>query len=299
VVAGGREPYWWEAYTEESRLASMRYANPVWQPPPSDNFVPHRYLHTISTAPGSLASLTCCYNKGCWKSRIGVKKAGDRHSVCQQQVKQGNVILPACLQKITPQHVLESVQWYYDKGIISKGPTPDLVVTMPVESIQAEPALEVVKPVTRSTRGDIHLYEGELAGLRPEAESLRGTGWVAVKGPHAAFRLDDWEKRVGEELAKHPDDVFGMIVWSKLTDSQAKQLKRPAQLHPLNHRQPVLNHPVTSWIVLPSDLLPQLPWDKLVGEDKDVQLGLWLYNAGIRLRDGAWVLKGIPWLTSK
>lgn len=292
VVAGGREPYWWEAYTEESRLASMRYGNPNWQPPANDDFVPHKYLHTISTAPGSLATIQCCFNKGCWKSRVGAKKPGDRHSVCQNQVKQGNVILPACLQKITPQNVLEAVQWYYDKGITSKAWAPCTVVTVPEEPTPAPLPPVAATPVIRGSTGDIHLYEGSILGLRDETEKLRGVGWVALKDPKTEFRLPDWNKRILEEVTKRPSDVFGMIVWSPLTAGQAKQVKRIGQLHPLNPRQPILYHPVLSWVILPSDLLPQLPWKEMEGDDKDVQLGIWLYNAGIRLRDGAWVLKG-------
>jgi hypothetical protein len=297
VVAGGREPYWWEAYTEESRLVSMRHGKPDWKPPINDDFIPHKFLHTISTAPGSLDTLNCCFNKGCWKSRIGVKKPSDRHSVCTQQVTQNGVVIPACLQKITPEHVLAGVQWYYDKGIISRKTPPTLIVTIP-EELPPKPLNPVTpKPVVRSAAGEVHLYEGDIAGLRSEAEKLQGVGWVAIKQPTAVFRFDDWETRLAEELVKKPNEVFGMIIWSPISNQVAKQLTRPGPLHPLNSKMPILYHPLTSWVVLPSDLLPRLPWDSFETEDKDVQLGVWLYNAGVRLRDGAWLLRSIKWPT--
>lgn len=77
VVAGGREPYWWEAYPG------------------------HKYLHTIG-------KLDCCKAWGCWKSKV----VGNGHSVCKRakEVRPG-VWQPECLTLITPEmvagHVLE------------------------------------------------------------------------------------------------------------------------------------------------------------------------------------------------
>jgi len=108
VVGGGREPWWWEAYNEQTRLWNMREGKPDWKPPEKDTFVPHRYLHTIG-------QLDCCHNKGCWKARV--EGSG---SVCTDVVSQPSGLrLPHCLQMITPDMVVENMEWYYKEGILN------------------------------------------------------------------------------------------------------------------------------------------------------------------------------------
>ena len=106
VVAGGREPDWWEAYTAENRLRNMRIGDPTWNPPANDDFIPHRYLHTMG-------QLDCCKNKGCW---VNHPLEGDRH--CRYPIERNKQTIPKCLSMITPEMVVENMDWYKSQGII-------------------------------------------------------------------------------------------------------------------------------------------------------------------------------------
>ena len=108
VIAGGREPYSWESYTLDNRLLNMRYGQPNWNPPSPDNFIPHRFLHMLDKLP-------CCTGKACWKSRIELDGPGSK---CVRPVVQNGQRIPECMQMITPEMVLESVEWYKGQGII-------------------------------------------------------------------------------------------------------------------------------------------------------------------------------------
>lgn len=107
VVAGGREPWWWEGYTQENRLINMRKGIPDWVPPSNDPFIPHQYLHTIG-------ELDCCKTGGCWKSKI--ESGGNS---CTRPVAQHGRKIPQCLQMITPDRVMQAIDWYYAQGILS------------------------------------------------------------------------------------------------------------------------------------------------------------------------------------
>jgi len=109
VVAGGREPWWWEAYTEDNRIVNMQRGIPDWSVPADDTFIPHQYLHTMG-------ELDCCKTKGCWKARVE-----GNGSVCARPVYQNNRNIPQCLQLITPEKVINAVEWYYKQGILEWG----------------------------------------------------------------------------------------------------------------------------------------------------------------------------------
>lgn len=102
VIAGGREPWWWEAYNKENRLVNMRIGDPRWKPPADDDFVPHRYLHTMG-------KLDCCRKHGCWKSKVT-----GRGTVCSNVVTQHGQAMPKCLAMITPEQVVEAIYSYRD-----------------------------------------------------------------------------------------------------------------------------------------------------------------------------------------
>jgi ADP-heptose:LPS heptosyltransferase len=87
VIAGGREPPHWEAYTH------------------------HRFLHRVG-------ALKCCDNGGCWKSRTvplgdGDKK-DDKDSLCLDVV--GN--LPRCMHLISAEEVIAAIETYFDGGVV-------------------------------------------------------------------------------------------------------------------------------------------------------------------------------------
>ena len=94
VVAGGREPVQWEAYPH------------------------HQFLHTNGALP-------CCDNGGCWKSRVvplGDGDEKDKH-LCESPVRlDSGRMLPKCLDMITAQDVINSIERYlvYDDVAKSK-----------------------------------------------------------------------------------------------------------------------------------------------------------------------------------
>jgi ADP-heptose:LPS heptosyltransferase len=104
VIGGGREPWWWEAYNEENRLANMRVAQPGWVPPADDDFVPHRFIHTIGKLP-------CCRTHGCWKKWVEHEKKGNR---CLAVETVGKDMVAKCKAIITPEQVEQEIFWYYE-----------------------------------------------------------------------------------------------------------------------------------------------------------------------------------------
>jgi hypothetical protein len=86
VIAGGREPSHWQAYTS------------------------HQFIHTCG-------SLPCCDNGGCWKSRIkpiGDNDEKDRKNMCEYVVNSvEGVELPFCMDMITADEVIRRIEMYY------------------------------------------------------------------------------------------------------------------------------------------------------------------------------------------
>lgn len=81
VVAGGREPPHWEAYSH------------------------HHFLHTIGALP-------CCADGPCWKSRVQPQGDGSDHDAPEwlcQEVRPGP--LPACMDLIQAADVIRRVEW--------------------------------------------------------------------------------------------------------------------------------------------------------------------------------------------
>lgn len=104
VIAGSREPWWWEAYV-----------NPV-----ENHFgqqcvgvtVPHRYLHTIGRLP-------CCESSGCWKSHTDPGKNVRPDSQCVSLVDDGcGQVIPRCLDLIAAEEVVAAVLSYQEGGSV-------------------------------------------------------------------------------------------------------------------------------------------------------------------------------------
>ena len=95
VIAGGREPWWWEAYTNTSLRQFGGECAPV--------SVPHHYLHSIG-------QLECCQSTGCWKTHVVGEEFEDGDVVCQLPVDDtfGQTI-PRCLYEITGSDVVAAV----------------------------------------------------------------------------------------------------------------------------------------------------------------------------------------------
>ena len=94
VVAGGREPWWWEAYNKETWKLSCDSA-------PPDDFCEHVYFHSIG-------SLQCSSMSGCGKSRLG----------CNSEVCCSNVVAapsgssPMCMQAVSAEMVVDAIHNY-------------------------------------------------------------------------------------------------------------------------------------------------------------------------------------------
>lgn len=109
VIAGGREPPWWEHYAAEYG-AFGPHAEPIK--------TPHRFLHTMGTFDAK-----CCGfdGVGCWRNKV--VKIDDDAKICSKVVKIGSKqALPACMDAISVQNVVDAVLSYYDDGIL---PAPD------------------------------------------------------------------------------------------------------------------------------------------------------------------------------
>lgn len=111
VIAGGREPWWWEAYTKT-----------VWRDAtghePPDDFVPHRFIHSIG-------SLPCCRRGGCWNTGFEGRRA------CVDIVSRGEKKQPRCLDKIVPYFVVSAVRAYLNGDpVIEDEFPPDLAPSL-------------------------------------------------------------------------------------------------------------------------------------------------------------------------
>jgi hypothetical protein len=93
VVAGGREPFWWEAYNDYTWATNCGN-----KPPPS--FMPHAYLHSIGTMP-------CCRVGGCWYKGTGSNPTSN--CICPTSSVDR---VPRCLSNIAPDHVISEILAY-------------------------------------------------------------------------------------------------------------------------------------------------------------------------------------------
>ena len=86
VIAGGREPSVWEAYTV------------------------HQYIHTCGM-------LSCCDDGGCWKSRIVPIGDNDRKDgdLCKKPVTTSSgQVIPKCMDMISADRVIEAVKMFLE-----------------------------------------------------------------------------------------------------------------------------------------------------------------------------------------
>lgn len=133
VVAGGREGFWWEAYTNETWRATCGDDPPEW-------FVPHTFLHTIGRLP-------CCLRGGCWKTHA---VGGARR--CVAPVRAESTTIGKCMSLITPQQVVDAVH-AHTRGIpLAPDPLP-ASLGAPLEYVPAvTPPRPPVRPAIRAPR---------------------------------------------------------------------------------------------------------------------------------------------------
>jgi hypothetical protein len=129
VIAGGREERKWEAYTNEGQFGPTC--------PPVK--VPHRFLDTIG-------KLDCCKTIGCWRSHAAPHRPdqfNDPSKVCLKTVVEDRRPVPACLDLVTVDQVVDAVHSYYADGTL---PPPDRGgaaprILLPASNRQPQPPL--------------------------------------------------------------------------------------------------------------------------------------------------------------
>lgn len=310
VVAGGREPKTWEAYDEENRLFNMRIGNPGWNPPPGDDFVPHRYLHTMG-------GLDCCMKTACWKSKV----IGGNLS-CKYPVSVGNERIPKCLSLISPEDVSSAVLSYYKDGIAVTGRR--IVATVPETKTPTERATAERGPVVAPgkatiawTKARVLLYsEGASPGYVQAVESFFPPGSVSTsKGESRSEFLRKSLERCEEKrllwfeyplipvpgfLEWHVSlpSVGGIACWKRVDSVQESLIKSAAWYRgngPKRHKLdgvPYVAYPRKGFFAADKDLLKDLNWpDERSEKDLEILFGAALEQRGAVLTDGGRVVE--------
>ena len=136
VVAGGREEPWWEAYTNAYFPTSFgESCNPVT--------VEHKFLHTVSRLDCGVGNM----DKGCWKDRTVPVDQTDhtnahrRGQLCRKPVRDPVQTVPECMLLIEPDHVVEGVMDYYERGVLPPIGNPTRRYSLPqMPAAEAETA---------------------------------------------------------------------------------------------------------------------------------------------------------------
>lgn len=130
VVAGGREPAHWEAYTH------------------------HQFLSVNG-------ALSCCQEGGCWKSRcqlVGDGDLKDRNDLCSSHVQlTPELRIPRCMDMIKAEDVIRRIEIYYSGGALQYGQNG----TQPKANPPPKPSVKVrettpvpaLRTTTRNTNG--------------------------------------------------------------------------------------------------------------------------------------------------
>ena len=142
VLAGGREEWWWEGYSNHGQFPDT--CAPVK--------VPHKFLHTIG-------QMDCCLTSGCWKKRtvpidqMDLTSSKAKLQLCLHPVRNDEQPVPECLNRITVDHVVEKVMEYYEDGTLPPISQPSrkysLENVLPVKNVSQTPTTsDILKPVT-------------------------------------------------------------------------------------------------------------------------------------------------------
>lgn len=196
VVEGGREPWWWEAYNEETRRFNMRVYSPLWEPPATDDFVPHKYLHTIGQLP-------CCQSFGCWKKRV---TGGG--SVCKNVVLVDGQTVPKCKSMISPEMVIAAIDGYIDDGLARRAQarminTPYMSMSTPDAEPTPVTSQPAMPPMSRQQQTPAEINDMRFC--------LYGGGTISLAGPKVST-INHGTPRMQalRELLKHEEN---WIVW--------------------------------------------------------------------------------------
>ena len=329
VVAGGREPYYWEAYTNENRVFNMRRGQSMWTPP-NDGFIPHRFIHTLGNAPGNIGTLPCCQNSGCWSGRVGIKPTGDRHRYCKDHITRPGLNLPRCLSMITFEHVLTEVEWYYTTGVLNKT-HPSTMIQMLVEPTPIKPPEPILQrvaeidcgsgePQTESVRVGVIVngagitaesidrygrVGASLLDMRPRLKALKTfaaehktASWLAWMEEPVAPRGAEWYTRLLAKLDRDPAAAWGVVCWKPFQEHVLSlRMRLPAIVkdlppHPLDPKRAILYYLRRGWMLLPKSVVDDLPWDSFSEAEFELELGMHLHQCGVKLRDAGELVEG-------
>jgi hypothetical protein len=98
VIAGGREPWWWEAYLNSPLRHFGDHCARVK--------VPHRFLHTIG-------KLDCCRDTGCWRTHVVADQLNPEARTCEYPTNDGTgQTIPRCLDEVRVSDVVAAVTSY-------------------------------------------------------------------------------------------------------------------------------------------------------------------------------------------
>lgn len=117
VIAGGREPWWWDSY--DTRMISKHLpAVPDRAKGLNHGMVPHVYMDTVGL-------LDCCKDDGCWLCSVG--NASEK--LCKDIVKRNrfrgpSMDLARCMHMITPDRVYKTVLAYKERVCGTRGKRP-------------------------------------------------------------------------------------------------------------------------------------------------------------------------------
>ena len=86
-ILGGREPAWWCHYPTQTTFSTM-------------------------------GQLKCCRERACWRSRVTPLGDGDPKdgSLCELPVISGSEVVPACMEAVTPDMVIQALETYLRHG---------------------------------------------------------------------------------------------------------------------------------------------------------------------------------------
>ncbi len=135
VLAGGREDWYWEAYTN----------NGQWPEGCAPVTMEHRFLHTVGLLDCSIGNMT----KGCWRDRTVPLEATDlihprkRDKLCKLPLHDGPIATPTCMTLISVDQVLEAVMSYYERGEIPPV-TPDDAIAGRITKAALHDALKIM-----------------------------------------------------------------------------------------------------------------------------------------------------------
>lgn len=195
VIAGGREPWWWEAYNKENRIANMRVAYPGWTPPADDSYVYHRFLHTIG-------KLDCCRNHGCWRAKVT-----GRGSVCSNVVAQHGQRIPKCLAMIPPERVIEAIYSYSNE-------VRELPKVTPIEVVRT--SWKVFARGGDRWAATLPVVQQQLIRVDNRVDALRrarsDTEWVVWVEEGSVLQAD-WEYQLRQRVRK--PGIFGRLNCTK------------------------------------------------------------------------------------